>query len=130
MNSFEKIKFGLAPDDFSLNLDPYIRENRQASDVSPSRSLEADKLGIIITDVSNAVGQASTIQELDLETYHIFIEEAQALRPDRIEDNSCIIAKGPWGMLMHFSRYYSGCLWSKCSSFCTCSEESDILHVC
>jgi hypothetical protein len=73
------------------------------------------------------VYQVSTIQDLDVETYHICIEEAQAPQPDRTEVNSCVLAKGPWKMLMHFSRCSNCCLWSGSSSFYTCSEESDIL---
>jgi hypothetical protein len=56
--------------------------------------------------INTQVYQVSTgtIQDLDVETYHICIEEAQAPQPDRTDVNSCVIAKGPWGMLMHFSR--------------------------
>jgi hypothetical protein len=59
--------------DFSINLDPFLRVSRQAGDVS--RSLAADKLGIIIIGISNAGCQASTNQELDVETYHIALRK-------------------------------------------------------
>jgi hypothetical protein len=78
-----------------LNLDPFIRVSRQAGDVS--RSLAADKLGIIITGVSNAGCQASIIQDLDVETYHISIEEVHAPQLDRNEVNSCVKAKSHGG---------------------------------
>jgi hypothetical protein len=48
--------------DFLLNLDPFIRENRKASDASNSQA--ADKLGIVITSVCNGGCLASTIHEL------------------------------------------------------------------
>jgi hypothetical protein len=54
--------------DFSLNLDPFLRVSRQAGDVV-SLSLAADKLSIIITGISNTGCEASTIQELDVETF-------------------------------------------------------------
>jgi hypothetical protein len=76
--------------DFLLNLDSFIRENRKSSDASSSQA--ADKLGIIITNVCNAGCQASTIHELYVETYHICIEEDQALQPDRTETSSCVLA--------------------------------------
>jgi hypothetical protein len=71
-----------------LNLDPFIRESRKASDASSSQA--ADMLGIVITRVCNAGCQASTTY---VETYHICIDEAQALQPDRTETSSCVLAK-------------------------------------
>jgi hypothetical protein len=75
-----------------LNLDPFIRESRKASDASSSQA--ADKLGIFISSVCNAVCKASTVvHALYVETYHICIEEAQALKPERTETSSCVLAK-------------------------------------
>jgi hypothetical protein len=74
-----------------LYLNPFIREGKQAGDVYCS--LAADKLRIIITGVCNTRCQVSTIQELDVETFHICIEEAQADQRNRTENNSCLIAK-------------------------------------
>jgi hypothetical protein len=39
--------------------------------------------------INTQVYQVSTIQDLDVETYHFCIEEAQAPQPDRTEVNSC-----------------------------------------
>jgi hypothetical protein len=38
--------------------------------------------------INTQVYHVSTIQNLDVETYHIYIEEAQAPQPDRTEVNS------------------------------------------
>jgi hypothetical protein len=72
-----------------LNLDPFIKESRKASDASSSQA--ADKLGIVITSVFNAGCQVSTFHELYVETYQICIEEAPTLQPDRTETSSCVL---------------------------------------
>jgi hypothetical protein len=77
--------------DLLLNLNPFIREGGRAGDVYCSSA--AEKLRIIITGVCNARCQASTIQELDVLTFHICIEEAQAHQQNRSENNSCFKAK-------------------------------------
>jgi hypothetical protein len=59
-----------------INLNPFIRVSRHAGD--EYCNLAADKLRIIITGVCNARCQASPIQELDVETYHICIKEASS----------------------------------------------------
>jgi hypothetical protein len=110
------------------DLDPFLRVSKQAGDVS--RSLAVDKLGIIITGICNTGCYASTIQEVDVETYHICFEEAQELQPEKTEANNCVTAKGTWGKLMHFNRCSSGCIWSGSSSFYIGSEEGDCLPNC
>jgi hypothetical protein len=47
--------------------------------------------------IDTQVYQVSFIQDLDVETHHICIEEAQVPQPDRTEVNSFVIAKGAMG---------------------------------
>jgi hypothetical protein len=111
--------------DFLLNLDPFIRESRKASDAYSSQA--ADKLGIFISSVCNAVCKACTVHALYVETYHICIEEAQALKPDRTETSSCLLAKAMGDAHL----LYQVPLWSSLvCSFHTYSEEGDILPDC